>query len=38
VLERIVPDLLGLFALPIPGVRYIDMQKDDLGDQTLGGE
>ncbi|NBU65458.1 MAG: type I-E CRISPR-associated endonuclease Cas1, partial [Chloroflexia bacterium] len=37
-LARIVPDLLGLFALPIPGVRYIDMQKDDLGDQTLGGE
>jgi CRISPR-associated protein Cas1 len=37
-LARIVPDLLGLFAVPIPGVRYIDMQKDDLGDQTLGGE
>ena len=37
-LERIVPDVLGLFAVPVPGVRYIDMQKDDLRDQILGGE
>jgi CRISPR-associated protein Cas1 len=28
ILERIVPDVYALFALPLPTVRYIDLQRD----------
>ena len=28
ILERIVPDIYALFAMPLPAVRYIDITKD----------